>query len=809
MILPGKHVLAFLTLFILYHGVSGQESERPDKEYIRLMDEADGFFVYDQDYVSASKIYEELFISDTANYNLAYKLGICYLNIKGSEQKSLKLLRFASQDITPDINYSTTGLSAPQDAIYYLAFACQINMELDEAIANYEKYKKLLTENDVYEIDYINNQIKACKNTLKATEEGIMLKRKLFTDWMEEMYNAVNPVVSLNDSVFVFTCTSPGKNHVFCSQKVDGKWLYPTDITGQLGRHTDMFTNSLTADGKTMVVSRNDGYKGDLYISQFSDGEWGKIKKLDSNINTRYWESHGCITADGNALYFTSNRPGGKGSLDIYYADRISESGFGQAINLGEEINTSLEENTPFFEGESNLLYFSSTGHEGFGGYDIFISRKGKQWSQPLHLPFPLNSTADDLHFFPYQSNSSGLYSVYPDETSTYSTIYYLTHGIEAEIENIGIEGNIILGDGMELNPDSLKIEFFTGLGSESLETVYPDSSGTFSHTMKIKRYSVYLAYPGYKPDTIIIDIPEDFSGSTIKIDRKLTPASVASGKFISVNNILFDFNSTELSDQAKMELNKIIHPLLEFDDMKIEVRGYTDAIGTPEYNLELSRRRANEVADYLISAGINSDRLIKMGLGETGFVAENTNSDGSDNPAGRKYNRRVSLSVRNMGLIIDLSADNFVPRHLRVGHAPGYLVVLKESAQRLDPGYFDTGRLSESILIREDSTANTYRYFVGKFLSKSDAIDFLNSVKKSGFGEAYICLEYELPEIAGTTDKNTAIYTIQLHALLNPDKSKTLNLKGVREFKGNDGFYRYVTGEYHSYSRALNALAG
>ncbi len=797
-------ILINITISIPLHS---QNAGSIDKQFIKKLNQAEGFFIYDQDFPSASLIYKELYESDSTNHNLAYKLGVCYLNIKGSERLSLDLLSFASEEYTSDINYSAAGSMAPLDVLYYLAFSCQINMELEKAIAYYEQYKKQLGTKKADEIEYVNIQIKACKNTIEATEDGILLKRKLFTSWMELYHNAVNPVISSNDSVFMFTQKTDKGCLVFCSRKTGSEWLEPENITSQLGKYTDMYTNSLTADGNTVIIARNDGFKGNLYISAYTNGSWARISKLGKNINTKYWESHACITPDGEGLYFSSNRPGGIGSLDIYYSELANKREFGPAINLGKPVNTRLEENTPSFDFESKLLYFSSTGHEGFGGYDIFISRKGENWSEPLHLPFPLNTTSDDLHFFPYQSNKSGLYSVYPDEISDYSTIYYLTHGIEAEIENIGISGFITLGDGMDINRDSLIVEFFTGFGPEPIQKIAQREPGVFDHEMKIKKYKVFISYPGYKPDTILIDIPEDFSADNINITRQLVPDDVESGKFLSVNNILFGFDRYILNRDAELELEKIIPVLLDYPELEIEVIGYTDPIGTKEYNLLLAKKRANTVSNYLIKSGVSKNRVIPIAFGEGNYIATNTLADGSDNPNGRLYNRRVNVSIRNQDYNISFGSSRFVPRHLRARTTPGYFVVLLESETRLNPAHNDLRKINDISLIKEDTTDAIFKYYVGEFLNKSDALSYLNTARNTGYKEAYISTEYEIGDLNNKSGSQLSSYTIQLHALRNPEKKNATVLSNISVFKGKDGFYRYVTGEYYEYSNASKAL--
>lgn len=796
-----------LTLFLLpVNNLTAQKSSPDEREFIKQVNIADGFFIYDENYPRAAQIYERLFQQKPDNHNLAYKLGVCYLNMRGSEIKSLDLLRFASKNYVRDVDYNTIGEPAPFDVLYYLAFSCQVNLELEEAINNYRKYQNLLRVREASEIEYINNQIEACQNIIEATDEGIILIKNIFTPWFIDYRNAINPVISQNDSSLAFTVESDMGNKIYLSDRVDGEWKKPVEITPMLGKYDDMFTNSIRGDGKQMIISRNNGYKGDLYITELKKGKWEKISKLGKNINTRYWESHGTISEDGKSLYFASNKPGGYGSLDIYYSALQENNTFGPAVNLGQVINTELEENTPFLD-ENGSLYFSSTGHAGFGGYDIFFSAfENNKWTEPVHLSFPLNTPGDNLHYIPYGSFNTGIYSMPLNDTSSALTVYGVTHGIRPETDRVLARGHITLGDGMSIDTKTLLLELYEGIQGKEKILLKADSAGRFSYGLDSALYHLIISYPDYLSDTVTISIPESFTGAAINIRRELTPVSVASGEFFSVRNILFGFDNYELNREAMIEVEKMIPVLVSNPSLKIELKGYTDAIGPEDYNLRLSKKRAQGVYDYLIKAGIDQSRITLYARGENEFVSQNQRSDGSDNPEGRKYNRRVSISVINDGYEIFMESNRFIPRHLRKTLRMSYYVIVKESAIPLKTDYFTGSGLGELTMITEVKAAGSFKYCVGEFNTRADAINFLNTVRSYGYKDAYIENEYELTE-ENIDSSNTNLYTIQIHALLSPVENKFKNLGNVRMIKGNDGFCRYIVGEYRGYSRALEAL--
>ena len=174
-----------------------------------------------------------------------------------------------------------------------------------------------------------------------------------------------------------FTLNDRGKaNALFFSKKERGKWQKPFDITAELYAGDDCSSCSLNADGTELFLYKTDTYDGALYSSNFVNGNWTPIKKLNGFINTKYYESHAAVSADGKKLYFTSNREGGQGSLDIYVSEKDSTGDWGPAVNLGTMINTPFNEDTPFITENNSELFFSSEGHNTMGGYDNFKSQK-------------------------------------------------------------------------------------------------------------------------------------------------------------------------------------------------------------------------------------------------------------------------------------------------------------------------------------------------------------------------------------------------------------------------------------------------
>ena len=330
------------------------------KEFLKAIEQADVLYYYEQNYDQAAALYEKLLTDYPGNANLSAKLGICYLNIDGKNPDALKMLRAASLNIVKDDKeYREYADKAPLDTYLYLAIAYHHNDSLQKAITLYEDAKEKLSGNSSFRIEYIDNQIRDCEYAMEMKKKPLTLITDVFAKWLVDYPGAINPVLAKNDSVFVFTQKQNGKTRIFCSYKTD-TWNRPADITDQLGGFDRFYTNSITGDGKYLIVYLDDGGDGNLYYSQRRDTTWSKIKSIGKPINTIYWQAHGFITPDGKFLFFSSNKPGGEGELDIWYSEKDASGDWGEPVNCGNVINTPYNEDTPFFDQQNNALIFSS-----------------------------------------------------------------------------------------------------------------------------------------------------------------------------------------------------------------------------------------------------------------------------------------------------------------------------------------------------------------------------------------------------------------------------------------------------------------
>jgi hypothetical protein len=225
--------------------------------------------------------------------------------------------------------------------------------------------------------------------------------------------NDFNPVVSDKEDLIVFSRSEAFYDAIMYSVKVNGVWTDPQNMNAMLKIDRDLYPTSLSKDGKELYLYSAADYDGNIYTTKFENGTWTPIVKLNENINTKYWESHAAVSHDNKKLYFTSNRKGTYGGLDIYVSNRDSTGNWGPATNLGPQINTPYNEESPFLSSDDKTLFFSSRGHYNMGGYDIFSSKllDNGSWSVPVNIGSPLNTTDDDLFFKPLNQGFEGYIS--------------------------------------------------------------------------------------------------------------------------------------------------------------------------------------------------------------------------------------------------------------------------------------------------------------------------------------------------------------------------------------------------------------
>ena len=517
-----------------------------------------------REYELANPLYLSLYDLQQGNANIQYKIGNCYLHIPFEQTKAISYLELAVVNTNYDANEkSFKETQAPLDAYFSLGNAYRVNNELDKAIATYKKFKDLLTARDeVVNADFIDQQILACQNAKKLIETPVRLKKENLGEEINIVSLNLYPAVSGDESTLVYTCKFGEEDVIYFSRKEGGEWTIPIDITYQIGSDRDCSSTSLNYDGTELYVYKIDDFVGNIYVSYFENGEWSKIQKLNRNINTKYYESHASISKDGKTLYFTSNREGGIGGLDIYKSERSENGDWGPAVNLGSGINTPFNENTPFITSNDSVLYFSSEGHFNMGGYDIFKAKnRNNGWGKPENIGYPINSTDDNLFFQPVKNGAYAYYSMLEGYKSM--GIYRLSLFGKDIKRSFEIKGIVSLKDTTLLFNENFRVSLMMDTSLvDTIDVSFPNTeTGLYGFVANSGDYQLIFEGLGYNKHLEFVSLPVDFPLTEIVINIELVPDPSFKREVIPPKPIL-DFSSiptVESIDSSILILDAVV----------------------------------------------------------------------------------------------------------------------------------------------------------------------------------------------------------------------------------------------------------
>ncbi|MBN2613026.1 MAG: PD40 domain-containing protein [Bacteroidales bacterium] len=628
-----KQALFLFMIIASTLAVKAQVTEEVLKEYFLDAE----FFLAQEEYIDALYDYTELYnngFKDNANIN--YRIGVCYLNIPGMKDKSIPYLLEAVKNIknnNRDSKYKEE--KAPMDAYLFLGNAYRVNNMLDKAIEAYNTYRKFLPASDKNDIAFADIQIAACNAAKEFMANPVTLEKTNLGEVINTTSSNFKAVISGDGKTLLYMNELPFYDAVYYSVLKNGQWSNPVNITPMIQSDGDQYVTSVSYDGTVLYLTREDNFNSDIYVSRLVESIWQKSVPLNKLINTKFWESHASISKDGKVLYFASNRQEGYGGMDIYKSELDASGDWGTPVNLGAAINTALNEDNPFITEDGKTLFFSSQGHKGLGGYDIFkaVADVNSNWGYPVNLGYPLNTTDDDLFYYPYKNGKYGYISLLEPDGLGKEDIYkvqIIVPGV-AETEEV-VE---------EEKPEVAQVTEETGETPVVEETTASTEQETTGEAVQD-----LVAEEMQPEETVTVEAAKE--------EVLLTP-------------VYFAFDSYALTEKGKTELDQIVSLAKKYPGLTFELIGLTDAIGSAEYNKTLSVKRANAARNYLVAAGVSAGKLVAIGYGETRFAAINSNPDGSDNPEGRRYNRRVEIEIKGNDASKLLIKKSEVPENLQI----------------------------------------------------------------------------------------------------------------------------------------------
>ncbi len=515
-----RFCLQLLTLIIFSTAASAQSA----KELKEIFKQAESYYLYEE-YELANQLY--ILLENPDNLNIQYKIGTCYLNIPDEKGKAIPYLEAAVKNASYDAKVSLfKEKRAPLDAYFYLAKAYMINNEFDKALNTFQTFNNLARETEskggMRNLEFIGQEIQACKNAIQSVENPVAMTRKILgSDFSQGSMNE-NPAVSYDCNTLVYTENRGMVNVILFSKKIRGKWQTPVEITFDLNAGEDCSSCSLNKDGTELFLYKKDNFDGNIYSSRYVNDKWTPITKLNKNINTKYYESHASVSSDGKKLYFTSNREGGQGGLDIYVSQKDAAGEWGIAVNMGSVINTPYNEDNPFITDNDSILYFCSEGHYSTGGFDNFKSRNlGTSWKTPQNLGFPVNTTDDDKFFQPSNNGVNAFYSMKTDYKK--KDIFYLGFGGVDVNQIYEIKGKFILSDSSMSKNKKYAIHILNRTTGDTLYKGAPDkTSGLYRFNVGPGVFKIVYSGEGYFSQNIDTTIVQDNPELVVTLDVTL-----------------------------------------------------------------------------------------------------------------------------------------------------------------------------------------------------------------------------------------------------------------------------------------------
>ena len=398
-----RFIFAYIILlFVPFTLLSGQEAVEQKSIFYSAE-----FEYYNGNYRKAATYYETLLEKGTKTAHIKYKLARTYLEIPGKSNNAIPLLEDAEKSITPDFktqNYLET--EAPYEVLLLLGEAYQMNNLPDKATAKYKKYKShiIATGKDP---ETINRKLHSISTAMKLINKPLDIG-KTYLPFSKTGIRVYNPVFSGNNEKMAFISDQKYYKAIYLSEKQNGNWLEPRNITMELESDGFFLITSLSFSGDVLYLTKkanNNDY--DLYYSRFTEGKWSKTISLDQ-INTLSDEIHACESPNGHFLVISSNRRSSIGGYDLYISS-LTDGNWDNPRNMGSVINTPYNESTPFYSPNGEMLYFSSEGHNTMGRYDIFKSSiKNNEFHIPQNLGYPINTTKDDIFYCPAKNELIG-----------------------------------------------------------------------------------------------------------------------------------------------------------------------------------------------------------------------------------------------------------------------------------------------------------------------------------------------------------------------------------------------------------------
>lgn len=564
------------------------------------------------EYFEAAGMYRKLYRS-TKPFNRPLRAELAY-----KMAESYRILNMPERAIGGYAN----GFRYAPDSLMHIQYARCLHKTKNykEAIDQYENFLKYFPDNQ-----FAKNGIEGCRQAIRWKENPTRYAVKRM-DVLNSTRADFSPVYGSSDYLTLYfsstrkeakgesvsKITGQKNSDFFLARKNEnGVWQKPEKIDSKINTEYDEGAGSVTASGDRMYYTScvADSVKSStamIYVSARADGSWGEGKRFMVTRDSSAMTAHPAISPSGEYLYFVSDMPGGQGGKDIWRA-RLRGNEADYVENLGPEINTAGDEMFPYLRNDSTL-YFSSDGHPGMGGLDIFkavFNSRTNKW-EISNMKAPVNSNGDDFGIAFEGNKDIGFFSSNRNDARGWDHIY----SFEYPYAKVALEGYIIDKDDEFIKSATINIVGNDGTNSK----IQGKNNGTYRLELERGKDYVLMAkaegYLNAKMELKTVDLEKD----TLYYVDFVLPAI---NKPVILENVFYDFNKATLNPDSKKELDGLVNLLKVNPNVTIELSAHTDRIGSDEYNKKLSLQRAQSAVDYLLSQGIEKERLEAAGYGK------------------------------------------------------------------------------------------------------------------------------------------------------------------------------------------------
>ncbi|MFZ4523673.1 MAG: OmpA family protein [Bacteroidales bacterium] len=499
--------------------------------------------------------------------------------------------------------------------------------------------------------------LNACEFALKSMENPVPFSPVNMGDSINSAFDEFINAITTDGELLYFTRKVPRnaqtidqsqefEEDFYVAHNAGASWARALNIGPPVNSHGNEGALNISPDGKYIffaACSRNDGYGScDIYWARRNGAKWSVPVNLGDVVNSPQWDSQPSFSSDGKSLFFASKRPGGKGSSDIWKTELLSDGQWSQPVNLGDSVNTRVEEMAPFIHPDDQTLYFSSKGHMGLGGYDLFYCRKDMhgEWRKPVNLGYPINTHADEITLVVNTKGDLAYISSDIPGGKGRQDIYQFPLYQQARPLLTTYFKGIVYDEETKAKLEA-RFELIDLATSKSSAEAWSDPvTGGFLLVLPTeKNYALNVSKDGYLfySDNFLLTGSNSEAKPFIK-NIPLKPIKI--GEAVILKNIFFDTDKYVLKDESLAELQKLVALLQKNPRLKIELNGHTDNVGSTEHNIELSGNRAKAVYEFLIQHAVESSRLSFQGYGFSQPIDVNTTE------SGRANNRRTEFKV-------------------------------------------------------------------------------------------------------------------------------------------------------------------